>query len=79
MNFVREQTDELDRVEMIPTMTWQAEVRPPVVEAHLRSGHAIQQRRSMLHKDRNLSRKSLRREALRSSVNVWEQNEERTN
>ena len=41
--------------------------------------HAIQQRRSMLHNDRNLSRKSLRREALRSSVNVWEQNEERTN
>ena len=34
--------------------------------------HAIQQRRSMLHKDRNLSRKNLRREALRSSVNVWE-------
>ena len=41
--------------------------------------HAIQQRRSMLHNDRNLSRKSLRREALRSSVNVWEQNEESTN
>lgn len=38
--------------------------------------HALQQRRSMLHMDRNLSRKSLRREALRSSVNVWEQNEE---
>ena len=35
--------------------------------------HAIQQRRTMLHKDRNRSRKSLRREALRSSVNVWEQ------
>ena len=34
---------------------------------------AIQQRRSMLHKDRNLSRKNLRRESLRSSVNVWEQ------
>ena len=41
--------------------------------------HALQRRRSMLHKDRNLSRKSLRREALRSSVNVWEQDEERTN
>ena len=35
--------------------------------------HAIQQRRSMLHKDRNLSRKNLRREALRSSLNVWEE------
>ena len=41
--------------------------------------HAIQQRRSMLHKDRNLSRKNLRREALRSSVNVWEQIEDSPN
>ena len=41
--------------------------------------HAIQQRRSMLHKGRNLSRKNLRREALRSSVNVWEQKEKRPN
>ena len=41
--------------------------------------HAIQQRRSMLHKDRNLSRKTLRREALRSSVNVWEQSEDSPN
>ena len=41
--------------------------------------HAIQQRRSMLHKDRNLSRKNLRREALRSSVNVWEQSEDSPN
>ena len=38
--------------------------------------HALQQRRHMLHKDRNLSRKTLRREALRSSVNVWEQSED---
>jgi hypothetical protein len=39
--------------------------------------HAIQQRRSMLHNNRNRSSKTLRREALRSSVNVWQQREER--
>ena len=37
---------------------------------------AIQLRRNMLHNNRNLSRKALRREALRSSVNVWEHNED---
>ena len=37
---------------------------------------AIQQRRNMLHNNRNLSPKALRREALRSSVNVWEHNED---
>ena len=41
--------------------------------------HAIQQRRAMLHQDRNRSRKNLRREALRSSVNVWEENEDSPN
>ena len=35
---------------------------------------SIRQRRAMLHKDRNRSRKNLRREAMRSSVNVWERN-----
>jgi hypothetical protein len=39
--------------------------------------HAIQQRRSMLHNNRNRGSKTLRREALRSSVNVWQQREER--
>ena len=41
--------------------------------------HAIQQRRSMLHNNRNRSRKNLRREVLRSSVNVWEQREDSPN
>ena len=37
---------------------------------------AIHQRRNMVHNNRNLSRKALRREALRSSVNMLEQNED---
>ena len=37
---------------------------------------AIHQRRNMLHNNRNLSRKTLRREVLRSSLNVWEHNED---
>ncbi len=37
--------------------------------------HAIQQRRAMLRIDRNKSRKHLRRESLRSSLNVWDENQ----
>ena len=46
----------------------------PISEAIVAERHAITQRRAMLRSNRNRSRKTLRREMLRSSLTVWDEN-----
>ena len=38
----------------------------------MRERQLLQEKHELLQQDRNLSRKRLRRESLRSSLNVWE-------
>ena len=47
----------------------------PNIETIAVERHAITQRRAMLRSDRNRSRKTLRREMLRSSLTVWDEND----
>lgn len=44
----------------------------PQSAAIQRERQLLAEKRALMHQDRNLSRKRLRREALRSSLNVWE-------
>ena len=46
----------------------------PISEAIVAERPALTQRRAMLRSDRNRSRKTLRREMLRSSLTVWDEN-----
>ena len=46
----------------------------PISEAIAVERHVLTQRRAMLRSDRNRSRKTLRREMLRSSLTVWHEN-----
>ena len=46
----------------------------PISEAIVAERNAITQRRALLRRDRHRSRKTLRREMLRSSLTVWDEN-----
>ena len=71
--------DDLEGAEQCLTAIDESLASMPCSAAINTERHAIQQRRAMLHQDRNRSRKNLRREALRSSVNVWEESEDSPN
>ena len=50
----------------------------PMSDLTTRELRLLQEKRALLRQDRNLSRKRLSRESLRSSTNVWEEDEDRT-
>ena len=67
--------DDLESAEQSLTAIDHSLASMPISEAIVAERHALTQRRAMLRTDRNRSRKSLRRDMLRSSLNVWDENQ----
>ena len=66
--------DDLESAEQCLTAIDHSLASMPISEAIVAERHALTQRRAMLRSDRNRSRKTLRREMLRSSLTVWDEN-----